>query len=108
MRLPDRRYLAGHPEAVATALLLATVAIWGATPQVTAVGASYALPLTLTSLRAMPTAIVLLLAFPLLRFRLPQGRSAWLFTAVGGLLMVALFLGGFTEAVIQRAPGTRS
>jgi len=103
--LPDRRYIAGHPEAVATALLLATVAIWGATPQVTAVGASYARPLTLTSLRAMPTAVILLLAFPLLRFRLPRGRSAWLFTAVGGLLMVALFLGGLTEAVIRAGPG---
>jgi drug/metabolite transporter (DMT)-like permease len=101
----SRAQLAAHPEALATALLLATVAIWGSTPQVTDVGASYARPFTLTMLRALPTAVVLLAGLPLLRFRLPVGRAAWLLTAVGGVLMVTIFLGGFTEGVSRAGPG---
>jgi drug/metabolite transporter (DMT)-like permease len=97
--------LARHPEAFAIALLLLTVAIWGSTPQMTEVGSGYADPLTLTSLRAVPTPLLLLFALPLLRFRLPRGRSAWLFTATGGLLMVGVFLGGFTEGVMRAGPG---
>jgi drug/metabolite transporter (DMT)-like permease len=86
------------------ALLLGTVAIWGSTPQVTSVAGDYTSPIMLTTLRAVPTAVVLLLAMPLLRFRLPRTRSAWAFTAAGGLLMVGVFLGGFTEAVIKAGP----
>ncbi len=86
------------------ALLLSTVAIWGSTPQVTSVAGHYTTPIMLTTLRAVPTAVVLLVAMPLLRFRLPDSRSAWLFTAAGGLLMVGVFLGGFTEAVIKAGP----
>ena len=97
--------LAARPEVLATVLLLSTVAIWGSTPQVTAVGADYSQPLTLTSLRAAPTALVLLLVLPLLRFKLPRGRTAWLFTSVSGILMVTVFLGGFTEAVSRSGPG---
>ena len=41
-------------------------------PRVTAEAAAYADPITLTSLRAAPTALVLLLALPLLRYRLPR------------------------------------
>jgi drug/metabolite transporter (DMT)-like permease len=85
-------------------LLFGTIAIWGSTPQVTDVGSAYAHPLTLTALRAVPTPFVLLLALPLLRFRLPRDREAWLYTAVGGLLMVGVFLGGFTEAIIRAGP----
>ena len=101
----DREILARHPEGVATALVLWTVAIWGATPQVTAVGAEYAQPFTLTMLRALPTGLVLIAALPLLSWRFPRGRTAWLFTAASGLLMVGVFLGGFTEGVSRAGPG---
>ena len=92
-------------EAVATGLLIATVLIWGSTPQVTEVAGHYAQPLTLTMLRAAPTGVVMLLALPVLRFRMPRDLSAWLFTAVSGLLMVTVFLFGFTEAVLKSGPG---
>ena len=103
--LPDRAALARHPETVATALVLCTVAIWGATPQVTSVGAEHAHPFTLTMLRALPTGLLLLAAMPVLRFRLPGDRGAWLWTAASGLLMVGVFLGGFTEGVSRAGPG---
>ena len=56
-------------------------------------------------LRAAPTALLLLVALPFLRGRLPRDREAWLWTAVSGLLMVTVFLGGFTEAIIHAGPG---
>src|SRR5579872_7506647 len=99
------RQLAEHPQALATAFLLATVAIWGATPQVTDVGAAHSQPLMLTALRAAPTPFAMLLALPIVRFRLPRGASAWAFTAIGGVLMVGVFLGGFTEAISRAGPG---
>lgn len=101
----DREALARHPEALATGLVLFTVAIWGSTPQVTAVGAEHSEPFTLTMLRALPTGLILLAAMPLLRFRFPRGTRAWLFTAVSGLLMVGVFLGGFTEGIARAGPG---
>lgn len=93
-------------EVQATAQVIAAVTIWGCTPRVTAVAGPYAEPLTLTSLRAAPAAVVLLIAVRLLRFTLPRGPLAWAWTAAGGLLMVTVFLGGFTEAVIRSGPGT--
>jgi drug/metabolite transporter (DMT)-like permease len=99
-----RADLARHPEAFAIALVFSTIAIWGSTAQVTDVGSAYAHPLTLTALRAVPTPFALLLALPLLRFRLPSDRQAWLYTAISGLLMVGVFLGGFTEAIIRAGP----
>jgi probable blue pigment (indigoidine) exporter len=101
----DRAALARHPEAVATGLVLWTVAIWGSTPQVTAVGAEHAEPFTLTMLRALPTGLILLAALPLLRFHFPRGARAWMFTTVSGLLMVGVFLGGFTEGIARAGPG---
>ncbi len=87
-------------------LLVATsVVAWGLTPRVTAVGGPHTEPLMLTALRAAPTALLLLLALPILRYRLPQGRTAWLWTGASGLLMVTVFLGGFTEAIIRAGPG---
>lgn len=94
-----------HPDALATGLLLGTVAIWGSIAQVTDVAAGHAQPLMLTALRAAPTPLVLLLAMPFLRFRLPRGATAWAYTAIGGLLMVGVFLSGFTEAVTRAGPG---
>jgi drug/metabolite transporter (DMT)-like permease len=56
-------------------------------------------------LRAAPTAAVLLAALPFIRGRLPRDLDAWTWTAVSGLLMVTVFLGGFTEAIIHAGPG---
>jgi drug/metabolite transporter (DMT)-like permease len=81
------------------------VIVWGCTPRVTAEAGPHAGPLTLTSLRAAPTALVLLALLPVLRYRLPRDRSVWLWTAISGVLMVTIFLGGFTEAIIRAGPG---
>jgi probable blue pigment (indigoidine) exporter len=71
----------------------------------TAVGAPHAEPLTLTMLRAAPTAVFLLAALPFVRGRLPRDRQVWAWTAWSGILMVTVFLGGFTEAIIHAGPG---
>jgi probable blue pigment (indigoidine) exporter len=87
-------------------LLVATsVGVWGCTPRVTAEAGSHAGPLTLTSLRAAPTALVLIAFLPLLRSHLPRDRGVWLATAISGVLMVTVFLGGFTEAIVRAGPG---
>jgi drug/metabolite transporter (DMT)-like permease len=86
-------------------LVMTSVVVWGCTPRVTAEGAPHAGPLMLTMLRAAPTAVVLLAVLPLLRSRLPRDRSVWLPTAVSGVLMVTVFLGGFTEAIVRAGPG---
>ena len=92
-------------EALPTLLLTFAVVIWGCTPRVTAVAAPHADPLTLTMLRAVPTAVVLVPALPFLRARLPRDRDAWLWTSVTGFLMVTVFLAGFTEGIIHAGPG---
>ena len=86
-------------------LALTSVVIWGCTARVTAEVGGHARPLTLTSLRAAPAALVLLAVLPLLRARLPRDRRVWAWTGVSGLLMVTVFLGGFTEAIIRAGPG---
>src|ERR1051326_6347574 len=92
--------------ALGPVLLVATsVLVWGCTPRVTVEAGSHAGPLMLTSLRAAPTVLVLLVLLPLLRYRLPRDRSVWLWTAVSGVMMVTVFLGGFTEAIIRAGPG---
>jgi drug/metabolite transporter (DMT)-like permease len=96
---PDRRVPA------AVGLLMVNVLIWGAIPRVTAVGGEHAPALALVALRAVPTALVLVIALPLLRGRLPHDRGAWGWTALTGLLMVGGFLTGLTEAVILAGPG---
>lgn len=92
-------------EAMAVALLAFTVVVWGCTPRVTAEAAPYADPLILTSLRAAPAAVALLIALPLLRYRLPATRSEWTWASVTGLLMVTWFLFAFTESVLRAGPG---
>jgi probable blue pigment (indigoidine) exporter len=92
-------------EAMAVALLAFTVVVWGCTPRVTAEAAPFSDPVMLTSLRAAPTAIALLIALPLLRYRLPSTRSEWAWASVSGLLMVTWFLFAFTESVIKIGPG---
>jgi drug/metabolite transporter (DMT)-like permease len=56
-------------------------------------------------LRAAPAAVILLAALPFLQGRLPRTRDAWLWTSISGVLMVTVFLGGFTEAIIHAGPG---
>jgi probable blue pigment (indigoidine) exporter len=92
-------------EALAISLLAFTVVTWGCTPRVTAEAVPYAEPLVLTSLRAAPTAVALLIALPLLRYRLPATRAEWAWTSVSGLLMVTWFLAAFTESVGRIGPG---
>ncbi len=71
----------------------------------TAIGGPHTGALMLTALRAAPTAVVLALAWPLLRYSMPRGRAAWTATVVTGLLMVGVFLAGFTEAIVRAGPG---
>lgn len=92
-------------EALGIAMLAFSVVTWGLTPRVTAEATPYADPLILTSLRAAPTAIVLLLVLPILRYRLPDNRADWIRTAASGLLMVTWFLFAFTESVGKVGPG---
>src|SRR3954471_12942534 len=100
----ERRGVRGG-EALAAGLLAFTVIVWGCTGRVTAEATPSADPVILTALRAAPTAIVLLLALPLLRYRLPATRSEWAWTSVSGLLMVTWFLFAFTESVRRIGPG---
>jgi probable blue pigment (indigoidine) exporter len=92
-------------EALAAGLLAFTVIVWGCTGRVTAEATPYADPVILTALRAAPTAIALLVALPVLRYRLPATRSEWAWTSVSGLLMVTWFLFAFTESVRRIGPG---
>ncbi len=96
---------AARPAGNATLLLGFTVVVWGCTGRVIAVGAPYTEPLTLTTLRAVPAAAMLLAALPLLRCHLPRRSDLWFWTVVSGLLMVTLFLAGFTEGVVRAGPG---
>jgi drug/metabolite transporter (DMT)-like permease len=105
MPLAGRRRRAAAPVLGPVLLVATSVVVWGCTPRVTVEAGSHAGPLTLTSLRAAPTALVLLVLLPLLRYRLPRDRSVWLWTAISGLMMVTVFLGGFTEAIIRAGPG---
>jgi drug/metabolite transporter (DMT)-like permease len=89
----------------ALVLLSIPVIVWGTTPRVTAVAGPHTDPIMLTALRAAPTAVFLLLLLPVLRYRMPRGRRAWFWTAASGVLMVTVFLGGFTEAIIRAGPG---
>ena len=92
----------------AVGLLAISIVVWGCSPRVTAVAGPYTDPLTLTTLRSVLTALVMVAAIPILRYRLPHNRAVWWWTAASGLLMVTVFLGGFTEAIIRAGPGIAS
>ena len=93
-------------EATGIGMVAFAVIVWGCVGRVIAEGSPHADPLMLTGLRAAPAAIVLLLALPLLRHRLPSTRDVWIRTAISGLLMVTWFLYGLTESVAKAGPGT--
>ena len=62
----------------------------------------------LTTLRSVPTALAMLVAIPILRYHLPASKAAWWWVAASGVMMVTVFLGGFTEAIIRAGPGIAS
>jgi drug/metabolite transporter (DMT)-like permease len=94
-------------ERVAMTMLITAIVIWACTPRVTAEASPHTQPLTLTMLRAAPAAVALVLAYPLLRYKMPP-RAAWVAVLVSGVLMVPVFLLGFTEGVIRAGPGNAS
>src|SRR5262245_27496113 len=91
-RMEDRRGVE------AAGLLAIAVIVWGCTPRVTAIAGPHTDPLMLTTLRSVPTAIALLATMLILRYRLPADRATWWWIAASGLMMVTVFLAGFTEA----------
>jgi probable blue pigment (indigoidine) exporter len=93
-------------EVAGVGMLAFAVVVWGCVGRVIAEATPHADPLMLTGLRAAPAAIVLLLALPLLRYRLPHTRDMWIRTGISGLLMVTWFLFGLTESVAKAGPGT--
>ncbi len=90
-------------QAAGTFMVGAAVIIIGCAPRLIAVAERHAEPLTLTSLRIVPAAAVLLLALAFLRSRLP-GRVFWPPIAFTGLLLAAFFE-CLTEAVARAGPG---
>ncbi len=92
-------------ELYAFGLLSISVLTWGCTARVTAIGSPHTTALMYTALRAAPTAIVLLAALPLLHYKMPRGRALWMGGVVCGILMVTVFLLGFTEAIVRAGPG---
>lgn len=92
-------------DAVSVALLLAVaVVFWGGSFRATAVATEHTSGLMLSALRALPAALLLVAALPLLGARLPQGRL-WLWAGVTGLLGVTLFLYGLSEGTKLAGPG---
>lgn len=91
-------------EAAGTLMVVGSVVIVGCAPRLLAIAERHAEPLTVTSLRIFPAAIVLLLALPLLGSRFPS-RALWVPMALAGLLLAG-FLEGLTEAVARTGPGT--
>jgi len=70
LRSPPMKVVAARPPGNATLLLAATVVVWGCTGRVIAVGAPHSEPITLTMMRAVPAAVLLLAALPFLRCHL--------------------------------------
>jgi len=81
---------------VAILFLCVTIFFWGTTYRASALAAEHAAPLMVTALRCAPAALVLLLAARVVRSRLPD-RSIGGWTALTGLLMVALTIEGISE-----------
>ena len=92
-------------DAVAAALLLGVaVVFWGGSFRATAVATEHTSGLMLSALRALPAALLLVVAVPILGARLPRGRL-WLWAAVTGLLGVTLFFYGLSEGTALSGPG---
>jgi drug/metabolite transporter (DMT)-like permease len=85
-------------------LLAGTVLLWGTGYWPTAVAAEHAPALMVTALRLATSAAILVGAVMLMRSRLPRGNML-LWSVLTGLLMVAVFQYGLTEAIVQAGPG---
>jgi len=90
--------------AAAVGFLSVTVVLWGGSFHATAVGAEHTSSLTLSALRAGPAMLILLLALPVARARLPSRRQ-WAAAAVTGLLMVTLATEALPLAVTRAGAG---
>jgi drug/metabolite transporter (DMT)-like permease len=100
----DRRGVSGRDGAAAAALLAVAVAFWGGSFRATAAATEHTSGLVLSALRALPAALILVVAVPLAGSRLPRGRL-WIWAAVTGLLGVTLFFYGLSEATALAGPG---
>lgn len=89
-------------------LLLLAVGIWSGSFRVTAEAADYTSALMISALRTAPAALVLLVALPLLRAQLPQGRRMWFWAFVTSMLMVVLFLEGLSEGTARAGAANAS
>ena len=108
VEVADARSGVGRGEAAAIGMLAFAIVVWGCIGRVLAEASPYAQPLSLTMLRAVPTALLLLAALPILRYRLPSTREGWVWTSITGLLMVTWFLGAlqmFTQSYVMTRGG---
>ena len=85
-------------------LLGAVVLMWGTGYWPTAVAVEDSPPLMVAGLRLATSAVAMVLLAIALRGQLPRGRML-LWAAFTGLLMVALFYWGITEAITRAGPG---
>ena len=88
-------------------LLGTSIFFWGTSYWPVEIAGPHTPSLMLAALRSAPAVVVLLVALPLLRARLPRGRTA-LWAALTGLLMVALFFYGATEGTVRAGAGNAS
>lgn len=88
----------------AIAFLGITIFFWGTAFRANAVGAEHTSALMFSALRAGPAALILLALIPLVGGRLPRGRLL-LWSAVTGVLMIALTIEGISEGVARAGAG---
>jgi drug/metabolite transporter (DMT)-like permease len=96
---PDHR-----PPPVAYGFLAIAITLWGTSYWPTEIAGEQASPLALAALRSFPAALVLLVFLPVLRARLPRGRTL-VGAGLTGLLMVGVFFYGLTEGTIKAGAG---
>ncbi|MGI9659102.1 MAG: DMT family transporter [Gaiellaceae bacterium] len=90
------------------ALLLFAMGLWSGSFRVTAEAAGHTSAIMISALRTAPAALLLLVALPLLRGRLPQSRRMWFWAFVTGMLMVVLFLEGLSEGTARAGAANAS
>lgn len=93
------------PRIGAYAFLTTSVIVWGGSWRATAIAADHTTPLTLSALRVLTAALVLLAVLALMRVRLPPLRL-WVWVVITGLLMAVFGTYGQIETVIRAGPGT--
>ena len=89
------------------ALLGTSIFFWGTSYWPVEIAGRHTPSLMLAALRSVPAALVLLAALPIMRARLPRGRTAFWATLTGPL-MVALFFYGATEGTVRAGAGNAS